>query len=332
MPSRRLTSRASEPAAEPPRAATPASPAPVAASPTGERTARRAGARPCASRAPVVRQQRAEPRSPPPAPPPVELPQPVVTSSRGRRRRPNQPRRSGWWAQALARQLAGRRSGAAGACMKSGWVDRDAQATVERYAARRRRAPTWRCASTRRGCSAAIRALVLHGGGNTSVKTAHARPARRGDRRALRQGLGLRHGRRSSRPACRRCGSTACASCARATTLTDEDMVRVQRANLLDPTAPNPSVETLLHAFLPHKFVDHTHATAVLSLVDQPDGEAICARGLWRPRRHRALRHAGLRARQGGRRRVRRAIPTVEGLILHKHGIFTFGDERARSL
>ena len=46
--------------------------------------------------------------------------------------------------------------------------------------------------------------------------------------------------------------------------LSDEDMVSVQRANLLDPVAPNPSVETLLHAFLPHKFVDHTHATAVL--------------------------------------------------------------------
>ena len=41
--------------------------------------------------------------------------------------------------------------------------------------------------------------------------------------------------------------------------------------------APNPSVETLLHAFMPHKFVDHTHATAILSLVDQPNGEAICA-------------------------------------------------------
>src|SRR6202011_5757468 len=59
--------------------------------------------------------------------------------------------------------------------------------------------------------------------------------------------------------------------------LPDEEMVRVQRANLLDPMAPNPSVETLLHAFLPHKFVDHTHANAILSLTDQPDGEAICA-------------------------------------------------------
>ncbi len=39
--------------------------------------------------------------------------------------------------------------------------------------------------------------------------------------------------------------------------------------------APNPSVETLLHAFLPHNFIDHTHAAAVLSLVDQPNGEEL---------------------------------------------------------
>ena len=52
-------------------------------------------------------------------------------------------------------------------------------------------------------------------------------------------------------------------------------MVNVQRANLLDTTAPNPSVETLLHAFLPHKFIDHTHSNAVLALTDQPDGEAL---------------------------------------------------------
>src|SRR5437667_12543213 len=59
--------------------------------------------------------------------------------------------------------------------------------------------------------------------------------------------------------------------------LADEDMVRIQRANLIDPGAPNPSVETLLHAFLPHKFVDHTHSTAVLSLADQPDAAELLA-------------------------------------------------------
>jgi rhamnose utilization protein RhaD (predicted bifunctional aldolase and dehydrogenase)/NAD(P)-dependent dehydrogenase (short-subunit alcohol dehydrogenase family) len=107
--------------------------------------------------------------------------------------------------------------------------------------------------------------------------------------------------------------------------LTDEDMVRVQRENLLDPMAPNPSVETLLHAFLPHKFVDHTHANAVLSLVDQPDGEAICAdlydgRVGIVPYVMPGFALAKLAADVYERKR------SVEGLILHKHGIFSFGE------
>ena len=102
-------------------------------------------------------------------------------------------------------------------------------------------------------------------------------------------------------------------------------MVRIQRANLLDPAAPNPSVETLLHAFLPHKFVDHTHANAVLSMIDQPDGETICSElydgrvGIV-PYVMPGFRLAKTAAE------VYDAKPAVEGLILHKHGIFTFGD------
>ena len=108
--------------------------------------------------------------------------------------------------------------------------------------------------------------------------------------------------------------------------LSDEAMVNVQRLNLLDSAAPNPSVETLLHAFLPHKFVDHTHAAAVLSLVDQPDGEAL-AREVYDGRMGIVpLHRSGLRARQGGGR-VFEEKAEVEGLILHKHGIFTFGKD-----
>ena len=51
--------------------------------------------------------------------------------------------------------------------------------------------------------------------------------------------------------------------------LKDEDMVRIQREQLLNIKSPNPSVETLLHAFLPHKYIDHTHSNAILSLTDQ---------------------------------------------------------------
>ena len=50
----------------------------------------------------------------------------------------------------------------------------------------------------------------------------------------------------------------------------------MSKNNLLDSTSPNPSVETLLHAFLPHKFVDHTHATPFLILANLPDAREVC--------------------------------------------------------
>src|SRR6185312_7311245 len=108
--------------------------------------------------------------------------------------------------------------------------------------------------------------------------------------------------------------------------LSDEDMVALQRANLIDPASPNPSVETLLHAFLPHKFVDHTHSTAILAIVDQKDSKALSAKVFGpkmgfvpyiMPGFDLAIAAAD----------VYDADPSVDGLILDKHGIFTFGDD-----
>jgi len=56
--------------------------------------------------------------------------------------------------------------------------------------------------------------------------------------------------------------------------LGDEELVNELRTHLFDAAAPSPSVETLLHVFLPHRFVDHSHADAVMALTNQPDGEA----------------------------------------------------------
>ena len=80
--------------------------------------------------------------------------------------------------------------------------------------------------------------------------------------------------------------------------LTDEDMVNLQRNNLLNSSSPNPSVETLLHAFLPHKYVDHTHATPFLVLANHPKATDN---------------------------------PNVEGLLLLKHGHFAFGSSAEES-
>ncbi|MEA2945242.1 MAG: hypothetical protein QOI40_572, partial [Alphaproteobacteria bacterium] len=205
--------------------------------------------------------------------------------------------------------------------MKSAWVDSEARAAIDRYGAQ--------------GVDLALRVytsrllgrdpkLVLHGGGNTSVKT--TLPDLLGEEVAVLcikgSGSDLATIEPQGLPAVRlerlrRLRARAA--------LTDEDMVRVQRENLLDPMAPNPSVETLLHAFLPHKFVDHTHANAILSLVDQPDGEAICADVYDGRMSVVPYVMPGFALAQTAAN-IYDAGPTVEGLILHKHGIFTFGD------
>ena len=207
--------------------------------------------------------------------------------------------------------------------MKSAWIDRDAQAMVDRYA------------RDGVGVDLALRVyttrllgrdprLVLHGGGNTSVKTTVA------DLLGETTGVICIKGSGADMAEIEPAGLPAVRldrlrKLRARKELSDEDMVRVQRENLLDPAAPNPSVETLLHAFLPHKFVDHTHSTAVLSLVDQPDGEAICTEVYDKCASIVPYIMPGFALAQAAAD-VFEKTPGVEGLILHKHGIFTFGD------
>ena len=55
--------------------------------------------------------------------------------------------------------------------------------------------------------------------------------------------------------------------------LSDEDMVKYQRLAMTNPSAPNPSVEAILHAIIPFKFVDHTHTDAVVTITNTDGGE-----------------------------------------------------------
>jgi rhamnose utilization protein RhaD (predicted bifunctional aldolase and dehydrogenase)/NAD(P)-dependent dehydrogenase (short-subunit alcohol dehydrogenase family) len=166
--------------------------------------------------------------------------------------------------------------------------------------------------------------LVLHGGGNTSVKTRLPDlMGREADVLCVKgSGADMAVIEPAGLPAVR----LAELRMLRARdALSDEEMVRVQRANLIDPMAPNPSVETLLHAFVPHKFVDHTHSTAVLSLIDQPDGEAGAAE-LYDGRMGIVPYIMPGFALAKKAAEVYEAMPAAIGLILHKHGIFTFGE------
>ncbi len=165
--------------------------------------------------------------------------------------------------------------------------------------------------------------LVLHGGGNTSVKTRAQDLAGEEVEVLCVKGSGWDLGdiEPPGLPAVR---LKPLLKLRQRDKLSDEDMVRYQRANLLDPGAPNPSVETLLHAFLPQKFVDHTHSTAVLSIADQPNATALCAEIYGARLGIVPYIMPGFDLAKKAAE-IYEADPAVEGLVLIKHGIFTFG-------
>lgn len=207
--------------------------------------------------------------------------------------------------------------------MQSRWVDRDAKAAIDRYAAAGLPEDLALRVYTTRLLGGDPK-LVLHGGGNTSVKL--RRPDLLGELVDVLcvKGSGWDMGtiEPPGLPAVR---LKALHQLLKRDEVSDEEMVRVQRANLLDPSAPNPSVETLLHAFLPHRFVDHTHANAIVSLVDQDNSEELCgevygARMGFVPYVMPGFRLAKVAAE------VFERDSKVEGFILDKHGIFTFGE------
>ncbi len=209
--------------------------------------------------------------------------------------------------------------------MESRWVDREAAEYVERLA------PRW-------GEEMALRVytsrligrdpdLVMHGGGNTSLKGSVTTLV--GDRvEALfvkGSGWDLDAIEPPGLPAVdlghlRRLRALDA--------LSDEEMVNQLRTHLFDAGAPNPSVETLLHAFLPHRFIDHTHADIALVVTNQPAAEqAALVREAFGPRWAvvpyvmPGFALAKLAAE------VFERDPDVEGLVLLNHGLFTFADD-----
>src|SRR5438309_1836129 len=155
--------------------------------------------------------------------------------------------------------------------MESRWSDREAAELVARLA------PRW-------GEDLALRVytsrligrdpdLVLHGGGNTSLKgTVTTLVGERVEALFVKgSGWDLAAIEPPGLPAV----DLAHLRKLRALhELSDEEMVNQLRTHLFDAGAPNPSVETLLHAFLPHRFIDHTHADVALVVTNQPRDEA----------------------------------------------------------
>jgi rhamnose utilization protein RhaD (predicted bifunctional aldolase and dehydrogenase)/NAD(P)-dependent dehydrogenase (short-subunit alcohol dehydrogenase family) len=212
--------------------------------------------------------------------------------------------------------------------MKSAWVDSDAKATLDHWAKAGVSAElALRVYSTR--LLGREPKLVLHGGGNTSVKTRINDLLGTDTEVLCIKGSGWDMGtiEPTGMPAVR---LDSLRKLRARDAMPDEEMVRVQRASLIDPLAPNPSVETLLHAFVPHKFVDHTHATAVLSLIDQADSQSLCAQIFGNRLGFVPYIMPGFALAKKAAE-VFEKNSAVEGLILDKHGIFTFGDNARES-
>ena|SRR5215469_466728 len=168
--------------------------------------------------------------------------------------------------------------------------------------------------------------LVLHGGGNTSVKSSITNLFGEEERVLYVKGSGwdLETIEAAGFSPCRMRPLLALSELE---TLSDPQMAAELRKSMTDAGAPSPSVEAILHAILPARFVDHTHADSILTMTNSPDGE------------HRVRELFGDRlvyipyvmpgfklARLCAEVYPAKARANTIGMLLLKHGLFTFGE------
>lgn len=114
--------------------------------------------------------------------------------------------------------------------------------------------------------------------------------------------------------------------------LSDSAMVQAQRAAMTNPSAPNPSVEAILHAIIPFKYVDHTHADSVVTITNTEIGEQRIRqiygnRVLIVP----YVMPGFILAKKIAEITQGIDWTTLEGMILLNHGVFSFADDAKSS-
>lgn len=173
--------------------------------------------------------------------------------------------------------------------------------------------------------------LVLHGGGNTSVKGELSDVFGQPQQVLYVKGSGwdLKTIERPGFPPVR---LEHLLQLGQLPSLSDSDMMRQLRLGLLDPGAPTPSVEAILHALIPFRFVDHSHADAVVTISNTPDGERRLKEiygdeVLILP----YIMPGFILARQVAEATRELDWQAIKGIILMHHGIFTFDDDAKRS-
>jgi len=167
--------------------------------------------------------------------------------------------------------------------------------------------------------------LVLHGGGNTSVKTTIKDIDGKKYKVLCVKGSGwdMADIEPAGLPAVK---LEPLLSLKKKKYLSDEDMVSFQKRNLINVKSPNPSVETFLHAFLPFKFVDHTHADAILNATNRPGGLNFCKKVFGNKVSIVPYVMPGFMLAKKINE-IYSKNPNINCLILMNHGIFTFADD-----
>jgi len=173
--------------------------------------------------------------------------------------------------------------------------------------------------------------LVLHGGGNTSVKIRERNLVGEEEDILYVKGSGwdLETIEEAGFSPVR---MAHLLKLARLETLSDPQMVNELQTHLTRASAPAPSVETILHAILPYKYVDHTHADAVLAITNTPGGEARI-RGIYGGKVvviPYVMPGFDL-ARLCAERFPAEATPDTIGMVLMNHGVFSFGKSARES-
>ncbi len=163
--------------------------------------------------------------------------------------------------------------------------------------------------------------LVLHGGGNTSLKTEVD-----GEDILFVKGSGwdLASIKREGFAPVR---LDALLEMAKKETLSDSEMVQLQREAMIDSSAPNPSVEAILHALIPYKFVDHTHADAIVTISNAVTGKENIAK-LYPNFLIVDYVMPGFELAHTIYEMTKELDwESIDGIILHNHGIFTFDND-----
>ena len=211
--------------------------------------------------------------------------------------------------------------------MENRWRDEDAARFTDKFA------PDWgedlalRVYSSR--LLGAEEDLVLHGGGNSSVKGTLTN--RLGETISARYVKASGFGMATIEPEGFPGLDLAYLQKLRfLTALPDEAMMEEYRTHLLSAGAPRPSLETLVHAFLPHKFIDHTHADAILTLTNHAHGDTLVKEALGEEVIVLAYVRPGFDLAKAAVTAYE-AYPGARGMVWVKHGIVTWGETARES-